>query len=334
MNEQEIVEVADNQNATEQQGNLTSDDLLNFLSSEPSETQVVEPPQEETASEPEEPVLSQSTEEVSDGEEYEEPEQGDEDSDLEEDEGVNEEPEQPKSVQKLLKQVSRLTARSKSAEEAVELLQAQVQSMKLEKKVEDNPTLEEAMTMDQLEKLRQEALSAKKWARRHEDEEYVTEGEKEYTRAEIKQIRDSAEEHLEELIPARAQFLQTKSQSDELAFKDFPFLSEQESDSYKLLQKTLADPNLKGLDKLPNGLYLRALMIEGVNSVKSRTDPSKPTRSKRVARTRPKPPPPTAPGSDTSPPVRGKPSATDKRKQMLGDSNISEGQLSAFLATY
>lgn len=326
MSETQLVEVADNENATEQnQQNLTSDDLLSYLNSESSEAEPTEPIAEATEEvEKAEEVLSQSNEDEtsSEGESEEEDHESDEDSE--------DEPEQPKSVQKLLKQVSRLTARSKSAEEAVEQLTNQVESMKLDKKVEQNPTIEEAQDFKQLEVLRKEALSAKKWARQHEGQDYVTEGEKEYTKEEIKQIRDSAEEHLEELIPARQEFLKARQESDQIAFNDFPSLADKDSEDRKLLENMMHDPNLQSLHKIPNGLYLRALMIEGIKSVKARKVKTK-SPAKKIAKTRPKPPPPTAPGSDASPPMR-QTSKTD-RKQMLGDSNISEGQLSAFLST-
>ncbi len=328
MSETQLVEVADNENATEQnQQNLTSDDLLSYLSGESSEAEPAEPIAEATEEvEETKEVLSQSNEDEtsSEGESEEDDHESDEDSE--------EEPEQPKSVQKLLKQVSRLTARSKGAEEAVEQLTQQVESMKLDKKVEQNPTIEEAQDLKQLEVLRAEALSAKKWARKHEDEDYVTEGEKEYTKQEIKQIRDSAEEHLEELIPARQAFLKARQESDQLAFDQFPTLMENDSDDRKLLENMMRDPNLQGLNKIPNGLYLRALMIEGIKSVKAKKGGTK-KPAKKIAKTRPKPPPPTAPGSDASPPMRSSNSKTDQRKQMLGESNISEGQLSAFLST-
>ena len=230
------------------------------------------------------------------------------------------------SVQKLLKQINRLTARSKSAEEAVESLTAQVQAMNTEKKVQENPTIEEAQDFNQLEQLKQEALSAKKWARANEDQDLIEHDGKEYTRAEIKRIRDSAEEHLDELIPAREKFLHARAQSEQLAVKDFPFLSDQNAQEHEMLKNMLADPNLQALDRLPNGLYLRALMIEGINAVKSR---GKTTAKKTTIRkSRPKPPPPTSPTSDVQPPVKN--STPDARK-ILGNENISEQQLTAFL---
>lgn len=323
MNETNIVEVADNENATEEQtGNLTQDDLLNYLGGESTE-EVAESPalQEDEPTESEE-VLSQSNDETQESEPEEE-------SDQDSDEGDDDK--QPKSVQKLLKQIGRLTARSKSAEEAVEALTAQVQSMQLDKKVEENPTIQEAQNLSDIEQLKQEALSAKKWARMHEDEDIVTEGEKEYTREERRQILQSAEEHLEELIPAREKFLQLRGQSEELAVKDFPFLQLKDSDEFKLFKNTLNDPNLQVLDQLPNGVYLRALMVEGVNAVKARGAKTA-KRPSVLKKSRPKPPPPKSPDSDVSPPLKNRSSSSDARKKILGEGNITQEQLTAFLS--
>lgn len=323
MNTTEQVEVADS-NATESQtqGNLSQEDLLGYLSGQ-TEGEASEPtePSEGEQAEPEE-VLSQSSEESE-----EETEEVDEVTD-EADEPAEEETEtQPKSVQKLLKQINRLTARAKTSEEQVEALTAQVESMNTQQKVQENPSINEAQDLQQLETLRKEALSAKKWARANEDQEYVEHEGKEYTRAEIKKIRDSAEEHLDELIPAREKFLQARTQSEQLAVRDFPFLSDKNAKEHDLLKNMLADPNLQALDQLPNGLYLRALMIEGVNAVKGRNSQSK-TKPTTIKKTRPKPPPPTSPSSDVQPPL--KKSTPDARK-ILGTENISESQLTAFL---
>jgi hypothetical protein len=77
---------------------------------------------EEAEASEEEDVLSQFSEEE---DTEEETEQDDEESEEEESE---EEP--PKAVGKLLKQVNKLTARAKSAEETAEALKAEIQSLK------------------------------------------------------------------------------------------------------------------------------------------------------------------------------------------------------------
>jgi len=331
MQETKEIEVAD-QNATET-GNLTQDDLLNFISKESTEEEAPNPTEylgeEEAKSED---VLSQSniseSEESEEDNEAESVEETEDAEDSDESEEV-EEATQPKSIQKLLKQIARLTARSKGSEEQVEALRAQVDSLKLDAKAEkSNPTIDEIQSYDELETLRKEALSAKKWARSHEDESYVQEGDTEYTREEIKKIRDNAEEHLEELIPERKKFLEQRMASDNLLIKDFPFVKKKDSESYNLFQKLQADPLLQSLNKLPNGNYLKALLVEGVTTLQRRKGTG--SRPKIARKT---PPPPTEPLGDVSPPTQRANTDKEKRK-VLGDSNISEEQLTAFLSQY
>ena len=332
MQTEENIQVADQ--ATEQNGNLNEADLLSFLSSESQiEDQAPEPTEKSEESEESEStnVLSQLEEEVEETEEESdetEESQESEETEVEEaEEAETTEVDQdaPKSVQKLLKQIGRLTARSKSAEEAVEALTAQVESLKLEKKVESNPSIEEINSFDELEVLRKEALSAKKWARSHEDEQYVQDGDKEYTREEIKRIRDSAEEHLEELIPERMKFLQQKQSAEALMSKDFTFMKNQASPEMKIFQGLMQDENLKVLDKLPNSAYLKALIAEGVAVVKNRRTP------KKAIKSRIKTAPPKSLPDDVSPPVQKKDNTSDIRKKFLGEGNISQDQLTAFL---
>ena len=75
---------------------------------------------------------------------------------------------QPKGLTKALKQINRLTARAKGAEEEVALLKAQVENLKTqpaqEAKTDSQPTLENVQNAKDLESLRKEAVAAKKWA--------------------------------------------------------------------------------------------------------------------------------------------------------------------------
>ncbi len=73
---------------------------------------------------------------------------------------------QPKGLTKALKQINRLTARAKGAEEEVALLKAQVENLKTqpaqEAKTDSQPTLENVQNAKDLESLRKEAVAAKK----------------------------------------------------------------------------------------------------------------------------------------------------------------------------
>lgn len=298
--------------------NLSSDDLLNFIASEPvaeestEEEVTTEETEVETESEDGNEVLSQS-------EDQEEVEDEDDQDDQEEEDKT------PKSVQKLVKQIGKLTARAKSAEENYQAIQAEVSALRKTESEEkaQSASVSEVETFEQLEELRQQAIGAKKWARKHEDESFVEEGGQEYTKEQIKQIRDNAEDHLDEAIPARMKFLQERAQSDQQALETFTFLKDSNSPEAELLQQINANERFKVLDTLPNGLYIKSLIVEGCKSV--RTKSSKPA-TKQVTKKVPKVL--SEPLSDVSPPVR----KVKNKSSVLGKGNVSEDQLIAFLS--
>lgn len=299
--------------------NLSSDDLLNFIASEPvaEESTEEEVTTDETGVETEsedgnEEVLSQL-------EDQEEVEDGDDQDDQEEEDKT------PKSVQKLVKQIGKLTARAKSAEENYQAIQAEVSALRKTESEEkaQSASVSEVETFEQLEELRQQAIGAKKWARKHEDESFVEEGGQEYTKEQIKEIRDNAEDHLDEAIPARMKFLQERAQSDQQALETFTFLNDSNSPESELLQQINANERFKVLDTLPNGLYIKSLIVEGCKSV--RTKSSKPA-TKQTTKKVPKVL--SEPMSDVSPPVR----KVKNKSSVLGKGNVSEDQLIAFLS--
>ena len=320
-NDQDTVEVEDSISTedTTPQGNLTSDDLLNFIEETAQESAQPEPDvQEEPETESEEgseDVLSQSNE--------------DENVDVEdEDDSDPDEPEPPKSVQKLLRQVGKLTARAKSAEERYESLESQFQELQKKTPEQEQKTndINKIETMEELETLRQEALSARKWARKHEGEQFVEENGNEFDAKQIKEIRDNAEDYLDELIPERQKFLQERHQSNELADQTFSFIRDTESPEHQLLKNIDANEKFAVLDQLPNALYIKSLIVEGCKVVKDRDQGKVAKATKAQVK---KPAPPSAPVSDVSPPQQTK---KDHRK-VLGDGNVSEDQLVAFLST-
>jgi hypothetical protein len=308
------IEVAE-QTATEDMPNenLTNDDLLNFISSEPtddeSSTELVA-----TESEAETEEEDGNNDLLQSGDETEEDEvESEDDTDQEE---------TPKSVQKLLRQVGKLTARAKSAEENYESLQNELNSLR-EKKSEEkakSASVNEVETFEELETLRQEAISAKKWARKHEGQEYVEENGQEFSKEQIKQIRDNAEDCLDEEIPARMKFLQEKHQSNNLASQTFGFLKEPKSEEFKLLQSINQNDRFKVLDTLPNGLYIKSLIVEGCRAVKNKE--VKPLKKAT-------PTPPTEPIGEVSPPVQ---KVKKSKSKVLGSGNVTEDQLVAFLS--
>lgn len=299
--------------------NLSSDDLLNFIASEP----VAEESTDEEVTTDESGVETESedgNEEVlSQSEDQEEVEDEDDQDDQEEEDKT------PKSVQKLVRQIGKLTARAKSAEENYQVIQAEVSALRKTESEEkaQSASVSEVETFEQLEELRQQAIGAKKWARKHEDESFVEEGDQEYTKEQIKEIRDNAEDHLDEAIPARMKFLQERAQSDQQALETFTFLKDSDSPESELLQQINANFRFKVLDTLPNGLYIKSLIVEGCKSV--RTKSSKPATkqvTKKVPKVLSEPP------SEVSPPVR----KVKNKSSVLGKGNVSEDQLIAFLS--
>lgn len=299
--------------------NLSSDDLLNFIASEP----VAEESTDEEVTTDESGVETESedgNEEVlSQSEDQEEVEDEDDQDDQEEEDKT------PKSVQKLVRQIGKLTARAKSAEENYQVIQAEVSALRKTESEEkaQSASVSEVETFEQLEELRQQAIGAKKWARKHEDESFVEEGGQEYTKEQIKEIRDNAEDHLDEAIPARMKFLQERAQSDQQALETFTFLKDSDSPESELLQQINANERFKVLDTLPNGLYIKSLIVEGCKSV--RTKSSKPATkqvTKKVPKVLSEPP------SEVSPPVR----KVKNKSSVLGKGNVSEDQLIAFLS--
>ena len=295
--------------------NLSSDDLLNFIASEPvaeestDEEVTTDESGVETESEDGNEVLSQSEDQ----------------EEVEDEDDQEEENKTPKSVQKLLRQVSKLTSRAKTAEENYQAIQAEVSALRKTESEEkaQSASVSEVETFEQLEELRQQAIGAKKWARKHEGESFVEEGGQEYTKEQIKEIRDNAEDHLDEAIPARMKFLQERAQSDQQALETFTFLKDSNSPEAELLQQINANERFKVLDTLPNGLYIKSLIVEGCKSV--RTKSSKPA-TKQATKKVPKVL--SEPMSEVSPPVR----KVKNKSSVLGKGNVSEDQLIAFLS--
>ena len=126
-------------------------------SDDEAKAEVTESSEEAEASE--EDVLSQS---ISEEEEDTEEETEQEDEEIEEE--SEEEP--PKAVGKLLKQVNKLTARAKSAEENADALKAEIESLKSNSQPNEQatgqPELENVQNFADLTKLQKEALT-RKW---------------------------------------------------------------------------------------------------------------------------------------------------------------------------
>ena len=288
-----------------------------------------ETPNADASDEQDEDVLSQLTE-TEESEEEEEKEAEEEEST---DESGDAEP--PKAVGKLLKQVNKLTARAKSAEETASALQAQIESLKTTPQSSSQakqPALEEVQDFQSLETLRKEALAAKRWSLQHIGKDYVEVDGKEYADEDIRNILTQAEDYLSEKIPERANYLQSKSQWQQDTINAHPWISETvDTDIAEERRSVLGQIKSQYADilkSLPNGDFVAATLVRGVEAIKSdqAAKTAKP-KAKRVA----KAPPPTM--GDSSPPVQT--SATRKtanQQKILGKQILSGSDLAALFA--
>ena len=272
-------------------------------------------------------VLLQSTESEESEEEETEEEESTEES------GDNEP--QSKAVGKLLKQVNRLTARSKSSEELVETLKSEIASLKSspQKQSESSqPALEEVNDFESLETLRKEALAAKRWSLQHIGKDFIEVDGKEYADEDIRNILTQAEDYLTEKIPERAQYLQSARQWQQDTINAHPWISETvDTDRAEERRSVLGQIKSQYADilkSLPNGDFVAATLVRGVEAIKAdqAAKTAKP-KAKKVAKT-----PPTTMG-DSSPPVQT--SATRKtanKQKILERKQLSENDLAAFFA--
>jgi hypothetical protein len=281
---------------------------------------------EDAEAEVEEDVLSQSISEEEDEDTEEEAEESDE-----EEESESEEP--PKAVGKLLKQVNKLTARAKSAEETAELLKAEIQNLKTQGSSQPakQPELENIQSYEDLNKLRQEAQAAKKFALQNIGKSYVEVDGKEYSDDDIRNILTQADEYLTEKIPAREKYLAEKSQWQQDTIATHSWLNE-DSELAETRQELFG--NLKSqyshiLDNLPNGDFIAATLVRGIEAIKA--DQKAITAPKKKA-VKPKAPPPTD-GGNVSPPVENAATRKQKQKESIKRKGpLSANDLAAYLS--
>lgn len=250
--------------------------------------------------------------------------------DLDQDESIDESS-QPKGLQKALKQINRLTARAKGAEETVQSLKDEIQSLKsqpTESTKAEKPDLNNIQNLKDLESLRKEAYEAKKWALQNLGKQDIVELDgREYEDEEIRNILTESEEYLSVRIPQRAQFLNDQQAWLQDAQNTFPWISKGEGPEYELfLQVREGEQYKKILDSIPNGHFVAATLVEGINSIKSRQK-TKPVKKVKT-------PPQTDMGDAIAPPPQSKEARREKkRKAILGKGNVSVQQFAQFLNT-
>ncbi len=299
--------------------------------------QVDEAKEENTETDNAEALTDQDKDVLSQFSESEE-EDGEDTEEEEEEEEVEEESESepPKAVGKLLKQVNKLTARAKSAEETAEALKTEIDNLKQSGGSQSQPAqpeLENIQSFEDLQKLQKEAQAAKKFALQHIGKDYIEVDGKEYSDDDIRNILTQADEYLTEKIPQRGQYLQQKSEWSRDTIATHPWMDSSKDDdiseSRRDTFKSLRDQYANVLDGLPNGDFIAATLVRGIEALKTEQTAKAP---KKVAKKR-KAPPPTD-GGDASPPIENSTIRKQKQKSKILDRKgpLSANDLAAFLA--
>jgi hypothetical protein len=103
------------------------------------------------------------------------------------------------------------------------------------------------------------------------NEYVVKDGDKTYTKADLRRIKANAKKILRKDAPARQAWIKERQSSDQQAVQTFEFLSDAESEDYKMFMQVKQSPLYKPLvDHLPNSNFALGLMVEGLKAVKAR----------------------------------------------------------------
>ncbi len=252
---------------TPEEGNLTMAEYAANLLKAQSEEEQPESPDEETepsdlAEESEEPEETQSTEEPEESDQTEAAEPNTVLSKFNIDlDSLSEE--QTKELAKSLslsavKRFGDLTAQKKALAQENAELQAQAQAKP--EPVNESPSflkdnaLHNVNDVQSLNKEVENLTTLIEWAEEgleneveYDDagNEYVAkDGDKTYTKADLRRIRANARKVLRKDAPARQKWIEERTQSDQHAIQTFDFLSDGESEDYKLFMQVKSNPSI------------------------------------------------------------------------------------------
>ena len=115
------------------------------------------------------------------------------------------------------------------------------------------------------------------------NEYVVKDADKTYTKADLRRIKANAKKILRKDAPAREAWIKERQASDQQAVQTFDFLSDGESDDYKMFMQVKQSPLYKPLvDHLPNSNFALGLMVEGLKAVKAKqANASQPKKLKK-----------------------------------------------------
>ncbi len=280
---------------TQGEGNLTMAELASSL------MQKRQTEETDTTEEESEPVAQSTEEEESEDQSAEEPEESDEES--------TELPVQPSDVLSKFKDLDLDTLSEEESKELAKHLNASAikrfgkltaqkkallaENQELQQQVEQAPVPAEqpaflkdnalhnvndvnalAKEVDNLNTLMEWADEGMENEVEYDDagNEYVVkDGDKTYTKADLRRIKANAKKILRKDAPAREAWINERQASDQQAIQTFDFLSDGESEDYKVFMQVKQSALYKPLvDHLPNSNFALGLMVEGLKAVKAK----------------------------------------------------------------
>jgi len=186
-----------------------------------------------------------------------------------------------------VKRFGRLTAQKKALLAENEALQAQAEQAQSEQ-TSDTPEFlkdnalhnvnDEQALMKEVENLN----TLIEWAEdgldnevQYDDDgnEYILkDGDKTYSKNDLKRIRSNAKKIIRKDAPARKQWIEERNNSDQQALQTFDFLGDPESADYKLFMSVKDHKLYRPLvNHLPNANYALAAMVVGMNTINERS---------------------------------------------------------------
>lgn len=236
---------------------------------------------------------------------------------------------QTKGVQK---RIDKLTALRKQAEEQAEKLKAEVEELR--SKVESSKSTEIVIKSDdavpyahlntiaEIESEIAQARSVRRWCEEN-NHGVVVENQDgtqtEYTSEDVKRIKLNAIDALEEHIPKRLNYIQTKAKVDSIAFKEYPWLKDKSSK-----ERQIAEAFIKAFPQVTRFPDYNMVVGDYIRGVQARERVS--NANKPIARA------PVQPTSSNSPTSRYKENGEAETVKRFAKSN-SQNDLAAIIAS-
>ena len=181
-----------------------------------------------------------------------------------------------------VKRFGKLTAQKKTLAEQNLALQQQMQQQQtaaneapaflrenaLSNAVTDEQLLKEAENLNSLVEWAEESVENEVQYDDDGNEFVAKDGEKTYTKADLRRIKNEARRILRKDVPARQAWIKERLASDQQAVQTFGFLSEPESEDMAMFLQVKESPLYKPLiDHLPNSNFALGLMVKGLRQV-------------------------------------------------------------------